>query len=389
MLPDGHDARAGQQRLPQPGSVHRGAERVEESRAAVRGSAEGDDGGRHEPGSGRQVRSRPCRPSPPAPGTTTPTTGTTTPTTGTTTPTTGTTTPTTGTTTPTTGTTTPAAGSTTTTTTRRSRKRDTDDSSRPPLRTLRADRRGPVAGHPSHGSRARQRQRNGNGKPKAPKSDKPSYAIAVPRRPHPPRRRAVTLGLVRHDHHDHHVPAPTAADTVAASPDVFTAVSTFRQYGAWLDDASAATPGEGQTSVGHRALAHERHDPDELPDDRHGHRRHRSAAGQRAACPSTTRTYDGVTARGVDDIYLSAKYVLVDPTLTLSEVGVAISPVVEVLSAGAPDGRVHFARAGERRSPPAAVPRLWLGAATSLADRCSREERSSGRRRAGSRSRGR
>ena len=51
-----HDARAGQQRLPQPGPVHRGVERVEEPRAGVRRPAKGDDGGRHEPGSGRQVR---------------------------------------------------------------------------------------------------------------------------------------------------------------------------------------------------------------------------------------------------------------------------------------------------------------------------------------------
>ena len=31
------------------------------------------------------------------------------------------------------------------------------------------------------------------------------------------------------------------------------------------------------------------------------------------------------------------------PTLTLSEFGLAVNPVVEVLSAGNPDGRVHFA----------------------------------------------
>jgi hypothetical protein len=49
------------------------------------------------------------------------------------------------------------------------------------------------------------------------------------------------------------------------------------------------------------------------------------------------------SARGVDDVYLGAKYTLVDPTLTVSEFGLAISPVVEVLSAGAVDGRVHFA----------------------------------------------
>ena len=90
----------------------------------------------------------------------------------------------------------------------------------------------------------------------------------------------------------------------------------------------------------------------------------------------------------MDDIYLSAKYVLVDPTLTLSEVGVAVSPVVEVLSAGALDGRVHFAVPVnvEFRRLPFRV--YGLGRATSRADRCSRAARSSGRRPAGSRSRG-
>ena len=62
-----------------------------------------------------------------------------------------------------------------------------------------------------------------------------------------------------------------------------------------------------------------------------------------ASLPFYHASYDGAVMRGIDDIYLSAKYVLVDPTLTLSEVGVAVSPVVEVLSSGAPDGRVHFA----------------------------------------------
>jgi hypothetical protein len=49
------------------------------------------------------------------------------------------------------------------------------------------------------------------------------------------------------------------------------------------------------------------------------------------------------SARGMDDMYLGAKYTLLDPTLTVSEVGLAINPVVEVLSEGATDGRVHFA----------------------------------------------
>lgn len=54
-------------------------------------------------------------------------------------------------------------------------------------------------------------------------------------------------------------------------------------------------------------------------------------------------SFQGTTVRGLDDVYLGAKYTLIDPTLTVSEFGLAVSPVMEVLSAGAPGGRVHFA----------------------------------------------
>ena len=62
-----------------------------------------------------------------------------------------------------------------------------------------------------------------------------------------------------------------------------------------------------------------------------------------ASVPFYRASYEGGSASGMDDLYLSAKYTLVDPTLTLSEFGLAISPTMEVLSAGNPDGRVHFA----------------------------------------------
>ena len=62
-----------------------------------------------------------------------------------------------------------------------------------------------------------------------------------------------------------------------------------------------------------------------------------------ASVPFYNVRYEGGTARGLDDVYLGAKYTLIDPTLTISEFGLAVSPVVEILSAGAPGGRVHFA----------------------------------------------
>jgi hypothetical protein len=62
-----------------------------------------------------------------------------------------------------------------------------------------------------------------------------------------------------------------------------------------------------------------------------------------ATVPFYHTNYQGLTASGMDDVYLGAKYTVIDPTLTVSEFGLAVSPVIEVLSAGSPDGRVHFA----------------------------------------------
>lgn len=62
-----------------------------------------------------------------------------------------------------------------------------------------------------------------------------------------------------------------------------------------------------------------------------------------ASVPFYRIHYEGGTASGMDDVYVGAKYTLVDPTLTLSEFGLAISPTMEVLSSDNSDGRIHFA----------------------------------------------
>jgi hypothetical protein len=123
---------------------------------------------------------------------------------------------------------------------------------------------------------------------------------------------------------------------------VLTPATTFRQFGAWLDDTSTGVPGEGQTSIGMGYWRMQGMTQTNLPmlgmnvgvTDR-------LQVG--ALLPFYHVSYGGTVARGIDDIYLNAKYTIVDPTLTLSEVGLAVSPVVEVLSAGATGGRVHFA----------------------------------------------
>jgi hypothetical protein len=60
-----------------------------------------------------------------------------------------------------------------------------------------------------------------------------------------------------------------------------------------------------------------------------------------ANVPFYHTSFAGTTFRGLDDTYISAKYTVLDPTLTVSEFGFAVSPTIEVLSAGATDGRVH------------------------------------------------
>jgi hypothetical protein len=181
---------------------------------------------------------------------------------------------------------------------------------------------------------------NGNGRPKAPGQNKPAPTPSPSPSPAPTPPSDSSGGSSSTTTTT--PAAPTAGDALAASPDVFSTVSSFRQFGSWLDDASAAAPGEGQTSVGigHWRMAGMTQTNFPMIGMGLGVTDRLQVS---ASLPFYHASYDGAVMRGIDDIYLSAKYVLVDPTLTLSEVGVAVSPVVEVLSSGAPDGRVHFA----------------------------------------------
>jgi len=137
-------------------------------------------------------------------------------------------------------------------------------------------------------------------------------------------------------------PSASSSTTPISTTSAAVPISTYRQFGAWLDDASAAGPGEGYTSIG---VGHWRmlgSTQTNLPMLGVGVGvTDRMQVG--ASVPFYRASYEGGSASGMDDVYLSAKYTLVDPTLTLSEFGLAISPTMEVLSAGNPDGRVHFA----------------------------------------------
>jgi hypothetical protein len=155
----------------------------------------------------------------------------------------------------------------------------------------------------------------GNGRPKAPKDKTSTPAPAT-----------VNAG------------SPITGQTAAPATQVF----SFRQFGAWLDDASAPTPGEGNVSigVGHWRMADASQTNMPMLGGSLGVTDRLQVS---ASVPFYRVAYQGTTSSGMDDVYVGAKYTLIDPTLTVSEFGLAVSPVMEVLSAGATDGRVHFA----------------------------------------------
>jgi hypothetical protein len=168
---------------------------------------------------------------------------------------------------------------------------------------------------------------NGNGRPKAP-TNNPAPTTSSPTSSSP-------------------APAPSAPTSTStpitdAGTDPSASIVTFRQFGSWLDDASAGTPGEGYVSIGVGYWRLSGMSQINIP---------MLGAGVgvtdrmqlSATVPFYNVRYEGGSARGLDDIYLGAKYTLIDPTLTISEFGLAVSPVMEVLSPGAPGGRVHFA----------------------------------------------
>lgn len=161
----------------------------------------------------------------------------------------------------------------------------------------------------------------GNGRPRAPKAPKSNPSTSSP---------APTLSTA------------TAAAAVASVEPTIGPVSSYRQFGSWLDDASSSYRGESYASfgVGYWRLAQ-------------GSQVNAPMLGMgwgvsdrlqvSASVPFYHSSYAGTTASGLDDLYFGAKYTVIDPTLTLSEVGLAINPVVEVLSAESGNGRVHFA----------------------------------------------
>jgi hypothetical protein len=131
------------------------------------------------------------------------------------------------------------------------------------------------------------------------------------------------------------VSSPSAPETPAP------AVS-FREFGSWLDDASAPTEGEGRTGIGFGYVRADGGSQFSLPSIDIGYGlSNRVQVG--ATVPFYHSSYAGTTARGLDDVYLSAKFTAIDPASNSRRMGLSVSPLVEVLSAGSVDGRLHWA----------------------------------------------
>jgi len=164
----------------------------------------------------------------------------------------------------------------------------------------------------------------GNGRPKNPKTTTPSPT------PSPAPTPAADSST-------------TSAPSISSTPvDAFASVSTFRQFGAWLEDASAPAPGEGYTTIGIGYWRMAGMSQTNVP-MLGGGVGLTNRLGVSASVPFYRTNVAGTTARGMDDVYLGASYNILDPTLTLNEMGLSVGTVMEVLSSGAEGGRVHFA----------------------------------------------
>ena len=136
--------------------------------------------------------------------------------------------------------------------------------------------------------------------------------------------------------------APLASSESGSTGSGTITTSQFRQFGVWLDDATTRAEGGGSVGIG---IGYWRGTGASLVDipmlDGSYAVTDRVTFG--ATVPFYRSENGAATSRGVDDMYLSGKIVLIDPTLKGARFGVAVIPVLEVLSPGFFDDRVHWA----------------------------------------------
>jgi len=110
----------------------------------------------------------------------------------------------------------------------------------------------------------------------------------------------------------------SSTDTTTATAAAATPLTTYPQFGAWLDDASALGTGDGAVSIGAGFWRLDGMTQSNIPmlgggigvTDR---------MQVSASVPFYRVSAPSFSAHGLDDVYLSAKYMLLDPTLTVSK----------------------------------------------------------------------
>jgi hypothetical protein len=119
-----------------------------------------------------------------------------------------------------------------------------------------------------------------------------------------------------------------------------------RHFGVWLDDASILPKGKGWTTFGFgfwRSMYGHQWDLPTMDAGLAIHRRVQVAA----SAPLSHASYEGgYSSRGMGDVYLSGKIGLIDPDRPGRRTGVAVIPVLEILSSGSNlegEGRLHWA----------------------------------------------
>jgi hypothetical protein len=129
----------------------------------------------------------------------------------------------------------------------------------------------------------------------------------------------------------------------AATPVALQPSPSFPQFGTWIDDATTAQRGAGYGSVGAtywRGLGANQIDAPILGLSYGLTNRVQLSAN----VPFYHANYDGFSGSGLDNVYVSGKIAVVDPNRGSRRVGVAVSGVAEILSAGFADAsRAHWA----------------------------------------------
>ena len=136
--------------------------------------------------------------------------------------------------------------------------------------------------------------------------------------------------------------SPQASSDSGVTDSGSVSTSQFRQFGVWLDDATTRAKGGGSAGFG---IGYWRGGGASLVDipilDAAYAVTDRVQLGM--SVPFYRTDYFGTTSRGVDDMYFSGKIVLIDPAIQDARFGIAVTPLLEVLSPGFFEDRVHFA----------------------------------------------